>query len=401
MTPTQVKKQLQIVYSLISQDDYLSALKMSYEMLVSIASYENGINSTKYESLNKFEVLKLLFDFLSKRSFKDIEFLFLDLCVLSVYYENTNRNKNPEELMPRIGLLVSKIVGVIECNLLERPNGLYSVDSFENALIDYDNLFSDEISQMKAKILSYYYYIEAKYTKMFRVSFWNDDINNLDFIFGDTLNWIQYISQEIENALLSNNLDVLKILIENIDSYEVSEIFDNEISKNKNMMQVCSEIDDFIVKESLIGKNVFKEGGNEKEATFHKMLFIYLGKNRNNDEVLMSEIPLERNRFDIVWNNLSTKLSTIIELKVNDLGSFIKDIQQVERYLSSNSDVVFFRKPDFGVLFTYCISKREEEYRKQKLDEAGYAYEEIGDSIVIKSTEKPIIIKTIFNPFAE
>lgn len=73
------------------------------------------------------------------------------------------------------------------------------------------------------------------------------------------------MSQEIENALFSNRLDALKILIENIDSYEVSEIFDNEISRNKNMMQVCSEIYDFIVKELLVGKNIFKEGGNEKK----------------------------------------------------------------------------------------------------------------------------------------
>lgn len=92
MTPPDVKNRLKVIYSLIAQDDYLSALRMSYETLLGIASYETNIKGSNYENLNKFEVVDLLFRFLSGSNFKDINYMFEDLCILSIYYENQNRH---------------------------------------------------------------------------------------------------------------------------------------------------------------------------------------------------------------------------------------------------------------------------------------------------------------------
>lgn len=280
-----------------------------------------------------------------------------------------------------------------------RRDGSYSVDNFENSLIDYGNLFNDDISKLKAKILIYYYYIETRYFEVFSRSYWNEAINNTRYIKNDVMDFLTLVSEKIEDAIVANDYDVLVELSDSIDKYEVSEVLETHILRDMNISKVVDEVRDFKRKEMVVGKNVYKDGGREKEASFHKHLFTFLAKGKSNDEIIMSEIPLERNRFDIFWNNIRTKLSAIIELKVNDMSSLISDIQQLERYLDSDGDVIFYKQPNFGVLFVYRIGEKSLEDVLEILNESDYEFEMMNDSIVLQRDGKPIVIEVIFGAF--
>lgn len=403
MTPTEARIRLKAVYSTLSNDDYEASLKLAYDILIGITSYEFGISGAKYENLSSLEVLNLVFRYFCEKKFKDIHFMMEDICTLMIYYEKPNRITGSHELLLRIRVLIIKIIGVIEYFLLEKKDGSFSVDNFESPLLKYEDIFQDDISIKKVKILNYYYYIESRYFEIHKTSFWNKDVENLDFIFGNYSEWLTYISVNIENAIVDIDLEVIEELITNIDKEEneVNTIFEQQILRNKNMSIVSYEIDDFIRRKNMSGKNTFKEDGDEKEATFHEMLFMDLNKKRESTSVVMSEIPFARNRFDIVWIDINTKLSTIIELKVNELNDLEENIKQVERYLQSDTDDIFYKVPDFGVLFIYCITNKTNEFVIDKLMSSGYEFEELRNTIVINSTLKPIMIKIIFNPYAK
>jgi len=218
MSSFDIKKRLKTIYQLTSNEEYPLALKTSYELLLHIAANETNNKGSKFENLNRFELVRIFFDFLSQRKFKDINYLLEDLCILSVYYENINRKIDPDDFEDRIYVLLNKIIGVIECNLLVRRDGFYSVDNFENALLDYESLLADDISRFKVKILKYYFYIETRFNEIYGVSFWNAGIRNLRFLDEDKKDFLEYFIQNVEETIITNEYNQLVQLSDYIEN---------------------------------------------------------------------------------------------------------------------------------------------------------------------------------------
>jgi len=110
----------------------------------------------------------------------------------------------------------------------------------------------------------------------------------------------------------------------------------------------------------------------------------------------MSEIPLSTNRFDIYWSDLKTKLSAIVELKVNNLTELEDNIGQLERYLNCESDVIYYKQPDFGVLFIYNIGTKTRDDISQILLDKEYDFIEQDELFIIQSSKKLLLVDIIF-----
>lgn len=397
MNRIEINNQLKTIYSVMSIGDYKTALKVAFEMLLQVASIDAETKETEYEKKSLFQVLKLLFDFLVKKDnqYKDIEYLFDDFITLAVYYDCVNRECDSKELSRRIGLLVTKIVGIIEWYIQDKKNGYYTVDSFENTLLDYNKLMFDDASIRKAEALSYYYYIETRYFKIHNNSFWDSTADRCRFIFDSELEWVNYLRSVIESFVEKPEEEMYQQLSNYISSYEPSYFLEKYILSTDNIEYVIRQINGFRETDDVVCKRIYGEINQHKEASFHKHLFSYMARGNTTNEILISELPFSNNRYDIYWHNINLGLSAIIELKVNVLTQIDDNIKQLEDYLTRVNSIIFYKKPQFGILCIYNIGNKDSEYIESKLGESDIIFEKFDDCYYIKNKQYPIVLTII------
>ncbi len=386
MKKTEVRNKLMPIYSLMSIGESKIALKMAFELLIHVSSQDAKIKEAEFEKKSLFEVLEILFNFFVKKSneYKNVEYLFDDLIILAVYFDSINREPNTANLSESSQLLANKIVGILEWYSQEPRIGYYTIDSFDNSLLDANNLMHDDKSIQRVAVLSVYFYIESRFYRTFQRSFWNESINELRFVFDDELVWIQNFRDNIESFINIPNEMVL-----GIQDYEGSYIYEEFILKNFNIEFVVQEINSFRRSDDVVGKKIYNEINQHKEASFHKHLFSYFSKLIDKHEILLSELPFNNNRYDIYWHNMNKNSSSIIELKVNKLKEIMDNIDQLRDYITRVNSIIFYEKPQFGVLCIYNIGEDDIDFIINKLDTrrpnvADYTYEVLEDCIYLK-----------------
>lgn len=386
MKKAEVKSKLKSIYSLLSIGEANIALKTAFEMLLHVASQDAKIKETEFEKLSLLGVADILFNFLTKKdnAYRQIEYFFDDLITLSVYYNSVNRELNTSNLSDSSQLLANRILGILEWYSQEPRSGYYTIDSFDSNILSANSLMFDNGSIQQVTVLSAYYYIETRFYKTHGKSFWNQAINEMRFVYDAELVWIQEFKDSIESFLDSPDEMLL-----GLQDYEVSYIYEEFILKSFNIEFVVQEINGFRQSDDVVGKKIYPEINQHKEASFHKHLFSYFSKFIDKHEILLSELPFNNNRYDIYWHNMNKNSSSIIELKVNNLRDILDNIDQLTDYITRVNSIVFYEKPQFGVLCIYNTGRKKSDFIIEKLNtprenKPDYAYEVLDDCIYLK-----------------
>ena len=386
MKKAEVRLKLKSIYSLLSIGEANIALKTAFEMLLHVASQDAKIKETEFERLSLLGVINILFRFLTKKDngYRQIEYFFDDLIVLSVYYDSVNRELNISNLVDSSQLLTNRILGILEWYSQEPRSGYYTIDSFDSSLLTANELMFDNESIQRVTVLSAYYYIETRFYKTYQRSFWNEAIHDIRFVFDEELSWINDFRDTIDSFLTAPDEMVL-----GLQDYEISYIYEEFILKNFNIDFVVQEINGFRRSDDVVGKKIYKEINQQKEASFHKHIFSYFSKFIDKHEILLSELPFNDNRYDIYWHNMTKNSSSIIELKVNNLREIMDNIDQLKDYITRVNSIVFYEKPQFGVLCIYNTGRKNADFIVEKLDtprenKPDYAYEVLDDCIYLK-----------------
>ncbi len=377
MDKPQIRKHIKSIYQLLSLEDNKPALKIAFELLLHTASLDLETRQSEFEKKPLSEILEMLFKFLSKNEnmYKRIEYFFDDLICLAVYYDKLNREYETKYFSSRINLLVTKILGIIEWYLQDRKDGYYTIDNFDNRLLDAEMIFIDESSVSKVTILSCYYYIETRFFGIYKISFWKNEKDKLRFVSDEVIDWLDNLQLGLEE----NNYNNLSI-----SDYEVSDVYENYILKNRNLEFIIGEINKFKKTDEVVHKRIYQEINSYKEASFHKHLFSFFAKDKTNNEILLSELPFNNNRYDIYWHNVVKNFSAIIELKVNDLKEVLDNIEQIKDYIKRVNEIIFYRKPQVGVLCIYNSGDNQIDYIKEKLDKKYIVYKDLEDCLYLE-----------------
>ena len=220
-------------------------------------------------------------------------------------------------------------------------------------------------------------------------------------IFDD--NEIEYLGKVkvyIEEECISN-LGNSGEIVDIIDNYIAQDDIIKKIKNSINISYIMKDLITFRRLDNIVDKKAYKRseiiGG--KESIFHENMYIYLGKELEEKEILLSEVHSNNERYDLYYYNQERNFSTIIELKTNNLSHITDNINQVEEYLinSIKKESIFMSEPDFGVLVIYNTGNKniEEVYEKIK-EEGDIKCSKSEDNIItVKNIEKPILILSL------
>lgn len=396
-SPIYLEEKLSSIYRLLSNNEVSLALKASYDLLM-YSTFE--IQKKKIVNLDDLPITGLLdniFNNLHENNIIDLHDFFIDLVHYTIFKKSYIR-KYGIDSRKNAKLLCLQILNVIE--FMDKDNSfdnsdtlslkLYSGSIFADLdLNDIDN-FSDVESTQLATIYSMYYSLKIQYYQLTKNDIWEMEISDFRFIEDAELETLMLIKQYIDEP---ENVD--KSYIENVFKYasmfDFQDFFTAKIMVNQNIEYVIEHLENFRESNETIDKKIYTDA-EKREATFHSVLYNALAMRIEEDEYILSEIPLGNKRFDLYWYKESIKLSSIIELKVNDLSNIDKDILQVEGYLNKKSSKIYLKKPEFGILVVLNSGTKKHDYVENKLKDKNIRYELVKDYFYIINLSMPIVV---------
>jgi hypothetical protein len=344
---------------LLSRHNYWDAIKIAYDILIN-ETFAHGrnsfINQLELEAKGK-DTICLLYDFLQNKNVKNVSQLIPELQLLTIFFDNYSREAIGTNFNnKKVKVLTMNLIGLLEF-LVDNTGSNYHIGLIDS---DLKHEVKNELTLEIYDATKPYFDILILSKEVAKSDFWKDidrynpdNYDNSLFTTDEFVYLLRY--KEIVDTNQFNLKKAQRDEIEDIwGTYLNIEEISRKIKNQYYILNMYTILDDFRKADKQSGKygESYKK---EKEAAFHKNVYPYIIS--KGFDLVLSEMSSGNQRYDIIVYDSKIEMSSIIELKVNELKDINSNIEQLANYLSEVEDKPhhYIVPPSFGVLMVYNI----------------------------------------------